>query len=87
MTVSHKAKNLASIIYLRYTSQKGNQIDKVYQALKTVDNLIVYKKHDIPDSLNYKQNVRVGDILLIAKLGYTIHLTQAETINWSLTSE
>jgi hypothetical protein len=62
-----------------------SQIDSIYIKLKTIDNIIVFKKPNIPDSLNYKQNVRVGDLVLIAKLGYTIHV-KTEEIDWSLAS-
>lgn len=55
----------------------------IYQKLKNVQNMDVYKKEDIPESLNYKKNVRTGDLLLVAHLGYVIFLNSSESINWT----
>ncbi|CAF4823738.1 unnamed protein product, partial [Rotaria magnacalcarata] len=32
----------------------------------------VYKKSQIPDEYHYKSNVRIGDILIVGKIGYQI---------------
>lgn len=42
----------------------------------------IYKKEDIPKTLNYRKNVRTGDLLLVARLGYVIFLNSSESINW-----
>jgi hypothetical protein len=53
-------------------------IQKVYNQLSIVNNLDVYLKKDIPDSLHYKNNIRTGDLLVVAHLGYVIFKTNAE---------
>ncbi len=58
----------------------------VYKTLKQLDNIHVFKKQDIPDDFHYKNNVRVGDILIVAKLGFSIFLDN-QTLDWSLTSK
>ncbi len=50
-----------------------------------MDNIQVYKKKDIPEELHYKHNVRIGDIVIITKLGYGVYLKN-QTINWKINS-
>lgn len=38
--------------------------------------LDVYLKEDIPEKYHYKRNVRVGDILIVANLGYGIYFAK-----------
>jgi hypothetical protein len=47
---------------------------------------VVYKKQDIPDDLNYKKNVRIGDIVLVAKLGYAMY-AKKQKIDWKVNSK
>ncbi len=54
-----------------------SNLETVYSKLKTIENIEVYKKNEIPDYYNYKHNRRVGDILVTAKLGYTIYLNES----------
>ena len=44
------------------------EIDRLYGELSAQqgDSFLVYKKADIPDSLHFKNNPRIGDLLLIA---------------------
>lgn len=45
---------------------------------------MVYKKSAIPDSFHYKNNVRVGDILIVARSPYQIIVDKAKNaIDWS----
>lgn len=44
----------------------------VYEKLKKISNLDVYKKSEFPQKYHYKKNIRFGDILIVAKLGYII---------------
>ncbi|CAF4606019.1 unnamed protein product, partial [Rotaria magnacalcarata] len=37
-----------------------------------IPNFEVYKKSQIPDEYHYKSNIRIGDILFVAKAGYEI---------------
>ena len=47
----------------------------IYEKLKSTSNLDVYIKEAIPDDLNYKNNIRIGDLIAVAKLGFTISAT------------
>jgi hypothetical protein len=49
----------------------------VYGKLKKIENAYVFLKEDIPDELHIKNNVRTGDILIIAKLGFTLYADKA----------
>ncbi|XP_066533036.1 ectonucleotide pyrophosphatase/phosphodiesterase family member 5 [Hoplias malabaricus] len=52
---------------------KEGKLDEVYNLLKNAtDNMIVYKREDIPDYFHYKHNVRIMPIILQATEGYTI---------------
>jgi hypothetical protein len=65
-----------------FISNKGSNLKLVYDSLKKLDNLDAYKKAEIPDNLHYKNNVRNGDILIVAKLGYIIFLNKNQSTNW-----
>lgn len=58
-------------------------LDYVYSTLKKIENIDVYKKEEIPDELHYKNNVRVGDILLVAHINHSIYINN-QSIDWSI---
>ena len=57
----------------------------VYDSLSKIPNVNAYLKQDLPIGLNYKNNVRVGEIVLIADIGHSIYL-KTQDIDWSVTS-
>ena len=46
----------------------------------------VYKKQDIPDNLHYKNNVRIGDLIIVTKIGYTVYISN-QSVNWTVNSK
>lgn len=66
---------------------KEIDIDYVYNSMKKINNLDVFKKEEIPDGLHYKSNVRIGDIVIVAKLGYTIWKEPNPDVDWKITSK
>lgn len=63
--------------------KNDTSLEYVYKVLKNISNIEVYKKNEIPAKLNYKQNVRIGDIVIITKLGYGVYIRN-QTINWDI---
>ena len=63
--------------------KKSSDLEYVYKTLKQIKNIDVYKKAEIPDKLHYKLNVRMGDILIVTKVGYCVYINN-QTINWEL---
>jgi ectonucleotide pyrophosphatase/phosphodiesterase family protein 5 len=57
----------------------------VYKTLKSIANIDVYKKADIPNNLHYKLNVRIGDFLIITKIGHSVYVNTIQ-IDWKLTN-
>ncbi|NOZ03617.1 MAG: alkaline phosphatase family protein [FCB group bacterium] len=51
---------------------KRAQMKKVYEKLKQVPHLTIYRKNEIPERLHYKHNYRIKDFLLIADEGWVI---------------
>jgi predicted AlkP superfamily pyrophosphatase or phosphodiesterase len=43
----------------------------------------IYKKHEVPEHLHYKNNVRIGDLVIITKVGYGVYINNG-TINWKI---
>ncbi len=43
----------------------------------------IFKKHEIPDHLHYKNNVRIGDLVIITKLGYGVYVN-SQRVNWTI---
>ena len=48
------------------------KLESVYQALQNIDNTQVFKKENIPDKFNYKNNNRIEPILLLADEHWSI---------------
>ena len=48
--------------------------------------MTVYKHDDIPDSFNYKNNRRIGDIVIFPDNGYSVLLGNEE-LDWSIISK
>jgi len=63
--------------------KNDSDIEYVYKTLKNVANVDVYKKNDIPESLHYKNNVRIGDLIVVTKIGHALYITN-QTVNWTL---
>ncbi|CAF0706694.1 unnamed protein product [Brachionus calyciflorus] len=58
-------------------------LDYVYKTLKTIPNIDIYLKADIPERFNYKKNSRIGDILLVTKIGHAVYVNK-EPVNWTI---
>lgn len=54
-------------------------MDTIYETLKAVPRLIVYKKDDIPDEFHYRKNRRVQSIVVSVPEGYTLCLNKSST--------
>ncbi len=55
----------------------------IFNKLRAIENIDVYKKAEIPDELHYKLNVRIGDFIIVTKLGYAVYVNTTN-IDWSL---
>lgn len=51
-----------------------SHIDSIYAKLSNISNYNVYKKAQIPQEYHYQKNIRIGDILIVGKVGYEIIL-------------
>jgi len=63
--------------------KNATDLEYVYKTLSNIENIEVYKKEDIPERLHYKNNVRIGDIVIITRLGYGVYINN-QTINWKI---
>ena len=45
---------------------------KLYDSLKSIENLSVYFKEDVPERLHYTRNERIGPIVVIADEGFVL---------------
>jgi len=63
--------------------KKVSDIEYVYRTLKTIPHVDVYKKNEVPQELRYKNNVRVGDIVLATHIGYAVY-SKNISINFSI---
>ncbi len=58
--------------YMLYGKEPA-KIDQAFEQLQAVaSNFEVYRKSDMPDYLHYKNNNRIGDLLIIAQAPYVI---------------
>ena len=54
-----------------YTKNKQDS-DSLYGAFQDIQNFRAYRKEELPNYLHYRDNDRIGDIVLIAEAPYTI---------------
>ncbi|CAF1016146.1 unnamed protein product [Adineta ricciae] len=60
-------------------ANKASDIDRLYANLSNLTDYEVYKKSQIPVEYHYKSNVRVGDILIVGKVGHDVIIPGDET--------
>ncbi len=51
---------------LLHVNPKPGMLDSAYAILKTVENITVWKRQDVPARLNYGTNPRIGDLVILA---------------------
>lgn len=49
---------------------EDQQIDSVYNILKDIDNISVYRKADIPAAFNYGTNPNISELIVVPNLGW-----------------
>lgn len=58
-------------IAMMYTKNK-QETDSLYSALQKGQHFRTYRKGELPNYLNYRDNDRIGDLVLIAEAPYTV---------------
>ena len=61
-------------------------MEYVHKTLSKIDGINVYKKNEIPEDMHYKNNIRVGDMIIVAKIRHSVYVNNI-SVNWTLTSE
>ena len=64
----------------------GSNLENIYKNISNIPNVQAFNKKDIPVELNYKNNQRIGDFVLISESGYSVYV-QKQDINWTVTSK
>ncbi|CAF1160576.1 unnamed protein product [Rotaria sordida] len=50
-----------------------NDIDDIFKNLSQIPHTQIYKQQDIPIRYHYKNNLRIGDLIIIVDPGYELH--------------
>jgi hypothetical protein len=53
--------------------------NSVYKNFSSIPNVVVYSKKEIPQALTYNKSSRAGDLVIIARYGYTIYKKKPDT--------
>ena len=61
---------------------KEKDEEEIYNALKKIPHYNVYRKKDVPNRLNYKNNVRIGPIVMYGDIGYEIFRANRSRFDW-----
>ncbi|MBN3278625.1 ENPP6 phosphodiesterase, partial [Polyodon spathula] len=61
---------------------KEGKLDEVYNKLKVVKSMTVYKKEEIPDRFRYKKGKFVSPLTLVAEPGWFITMSKADLPYW-----
>jgi predicted AlkP superfamily pyrophosphatase or phosphodiesterase len=64
--------------------KKDSDKQAVFEKLSKIENAIVYKREDIPSELFVKNNVRTGDIMVIARRGYMLFVDKSYSYTMSI---
>ncbi|MFA6676489.1 MAG: nucleotide pyrophosphatase/phosphodiesterase family protein [Bacteroidales bacterium] len=68
---SYLTGNIPSMFYVNNDIKDPTaKIDSIYNHLSKVPHLYVWRKNEIPDSLNYSDNTNIGDILVLPEVGW-----------------
>lgn len=59
-----------------------SDLDFIYNSLKNIPNYNVFKHDQMPDRFNYKQNERIGPIVMFGDVGYETFKTNRSRFNW-----
>ncbi|XP_065321829.1 ectonucleotide pyrophosphatase/phosphodiesterase family member 5-like isoform X2 [Gordionus sp. m RMFG-2023] len=59
-------------------TKKINLLHNILNATKYQDKLQVYKKNNIPLRWHYKNNIRIGDLIIIGQPGYIVALNKED---------
>ncbi len=51
----------------------ANDINDILTNLTKIPHSQTYKKEDLPDRYHYKNNPRIGDLIIILNPGYELH--------------
>lgn len=60
-------------------SPKEEYRDQAIAALKSIPNLKVWERHEVPERLHYGSNPRIQDVIIEAEAGYSIGLSSDST--------
>ncbi len=63
-------------------SFEANDEDEIYNSLKNIKNYNVFKKADILKRLNYRENIRIGPIVMYGDVGYEMFRKGKENFDW-----
>jgi hypothetical protein len=66
--------------------KNNSNIDYVYKTLKhNVSGIDVYKRDEVPDHLRYKNNIRLGDLIIVTHIGHAVYINN-QTVDWTTNS-
>ncbi|CAF1031782.1 unnamed protein product [Brachionus calyciflorus] len=57
-------------------------LDFIYESLKQIPNYNVFKRDQVPERFNYKQNERIGPIVMFGDVGYETFRANRSQFNW-----
>ena len=66
--IEKREGNIPECIYA-----KPQFVDSVYNAVKTLDHVKVWKPGEVPEYLHYGSNSRIGDVVVLPDLGYIVY--------------
>jgi hypothetical protein len=58
----------------------------VYRTLKSIPSIDVYKRGEIPEHLNYRENIRLGHLVIVTHIGHAVYITN-QTVDWAINSD
>jgi len=57
--------------------------DYIYYSLKNIPHYNVYRKNEVPERLNFRNNPRIGPIVMFGDVGYETFTKNKEKFNWN----
>ncbi len=62
---------------------KANDTEEIYQALKNVPHYNIYRHDEVPARLNYRDNLRIGPLVMFGDVGYETFRTGRKKFDWN----
>lgn len=61
----------------------AEDLEEIYSKLSHIPHYNIYKKEQVPDRLVYRDNVRIGPLVMFGDVGFELFKTGRKKFDWA----